>query len=187
MKNKIIPILLSSTFALGLFSFSPSSYAAANESGKSVEKVNLKNTGIPEVNPNSEFQPFVTNQVPISTFQEAPPGPDYYHPNPGSMNYQLIDSFTGNSKTADTISEFTKQFLIAITPGGILKNYWAGAAASALFNTFHDKPSTRYYKTFIYQAQDAYCYYGKAVVYVYSDSARTKLVTTKEHYSTVWK
>ncbi|MBK5492757.1 hypothetical protein [Bacillus sp. TH13] len=50
------------------------------------------------MNPNSEFEPFVTNQIPSSTFQEIPPSPDYYHPNPGSMNYKLIDSFKGNSK-----------------------------------------------------------------------------------------
>ncbi|RXY98885.1 hypothetical protein [Fictibacillus sp. S7] len=110
-----------------------------------------------------------------------PGDPQYSNVNPGSMNYKLIDTFTGNSSIYDTLKEWTSQFAACVIPARFVKNVWASAAGSATYNTFHNPPKTRYYTDKIYQAQDAVWNYGKSVGYEYSDKAKTKLTRKVTH------
>ncbi|MGP1908004.1 hypothetical protein ACTSEZ_07515 [Metabacillus sp. JX24] len=101
------------------------------------------------------------------------------------LSYTLIDTFTGDSKVISTLGNWTYQFGAAVIPALITKNVWTGAAAGATYNVFLPPPSTKYYKTWIYQTRDSYYYYGKSVAKKYSDSARTKLEKTVTHISRV--
>lgn len=107
--------------------------------------------------------------------------------NEGSMSYVLIDSFSGSSKVIATINNWIYQFGAAFIPAKFFKTNWAGAAGSATYNTFLPPPTVKYYKTWVYQAQDSYNYYGKTVSKKYSDSARTKLEKTTTFISRIPK
>ena len=155
-----------------------------NENGI-IEKQVIYNDGKKNVTINNvdeeQSTPLVGTTVPqLNTKINEP---NFYYVNTGSMNYKLIDSFTGNSKVLDTITEWVYQFGAAIIPAKLIKNVWAGAAGSASYNTFLKPPTTKYYKTWIYQAEDAFNYYGRHVSKQYSDSSRTKLEKTMEHVS----
>jgi hypothetical protein len=107
--------------------------------------------------------------------------------NPGSMDYVLIDSFTGDSGVFVNSATWVNTFAANAIPLKLFKNIWSQAAGIATFNSFLKPPTKKYYRTKIYQAQDYYYYYGKAVSYEYSDSARTKLTKTTTHLSRVSK
>ncbi|MBT2736603.1 hypothetical protein [Bacillus sp. ISL-7] len=112
-------------------------------------------------------------------------GPSYIAIGESEMGYTLIDSFTGTSAVIDTMAEWVYQFGAAVIPAMISKNPWAAGAGSATYNTFLKPPTTKYYKTWVYQARDSYYYYGKHVSKQYSDSARTKLVKTMSFVSRI--
>ncbi|WP_430788462.1 hypothetical protein VBD025_01040 [Virgibacillus flavescens] len=111
----------------------------------------------------------------LYTMNGSNPISPLYIPREGNMNYYFIDSFNASSAFVDTSSEWIFQYVAAVTPAKLAKSIWGAAAGSAIFNTFHNPPSRRYYTTKIYQAQDNYYYYGKEVTYEYSNSARTNL------------
>lgn len=103
------------------------------------------------------------------------------------MGYKLFDTFTGDSRVLDTLAEWVGEFAGAAIPIFVTKNVWAGGAGSATWNTFFDPPTTKYYKTWIYQVSVYYYYYGRHITKQYYDSARTKLIKTEEHLSRVTK
>lgn len=106
-------------------------------------------------------------------------GPDYIAIGEAELGYTLIDTFLGDSSRIDTLTEWVQQFGAAVIPALITKNVWGAGAGSATYNTFVKPPTTKYYKTWVYQARDSYSYYGKEVAKQYSDSARTKLLKTQ--------
>lgn len=109
----------------------------------------------------------------------------YVIADPGSMGYVLIDTFNSDSRYIDTLNEWVYQFGAAIIPAMISKNVWAGAAGSATWNTFLKPATTKYYRTWVYQAKDTWNYYGYEITRQYSDSSRTKLEKVMEYKHTI--
>ncbi|PEJ59522.1 hypothetical protein CN692_04840 [Bacillus sp. AFS002410] len=104
-----------------------------------------------------------------------------------SMNYKLIDTFTGSSKVISSLSDWTYSFASAYIPEKFLKKTWSKAAATATLNALYNASAIKYYTIKIYQTKDSMYYYGKAISYEYSDSAKTKLAKTITHLSKVAK
>ncbi|WP_088011185.1 hypothetical protein [Gottfriedia acidiceleris] len=104
-----------------------------------------------------------------------------------SIDYKLIDKFNGSSKVIRSLSDWTYSFASAYIPEKFLKKPWSKAAATATLNALYKGSQVKYYTTKVYQTKDSVYYYGKAVSYEYSDSARTKLSKTITHISRVAK
>ncbi|MCO7176955.1 hypothetical protein ACFP7A_12940 [Sporolactobacillus kofuensis] len=115
------------------------------------------------------------------TLIAVPVGNDYGH------NWKLIDKYNGNSKTTDTIGEFTKQILAASVPvlrlpvSALYKGI-ISVMVPAAFNTFHKPPKTVYYTTYHYYDYDYSNVYVKMVLKTYSNSARTHLIKTESYF-----
>ncbi|HDX9630432.1 TPA: hypothetical protein ROY30_004157 [Bacillus cereus] len=130
MKKKIIPVLLSSTFALGLITFAPSSQASANEGVSPVVHDNEKL-------PSKTFSPLPLDSK-ITNYAAGP----HYSAKSGQYalggTWSTSDSYTSSSKSKrksiDRIYAKTKHYVDGGSVGSKADDQYNASHAGAEVN-----------------------------------------------------
>ncbi|MCH4567570.1 hypothetical protein [Bacillus sp. ES1-5] len=130
MKKKVLSVVLSSTFAFGLFTFAPSSQAAANEGVNPVviDKEKL---------PSKTFSP-----LPLDPNNKGLAGGPYYSANSGQYalggTWSMSDAYTSSSKSSkksiDRIYAKTKHYVDGGSVGSRADDQYNSSHAGAEVN-----------------------------------------------------